>query len=121
MSDGVVDFIYFHYMSKRKDSDFWKKFTVENAPQYIKDLLESWEYRLPQYSDFTNDQVWGMESWLVVSAGIKRLNNDLIRAAFEVSFTQKQAADLYEQNKNRQDIISSSCVDHRVFLEELKK
>jgi tryptophan halogenase len=121
MSDGVVDFVYFHYMSDRDDTDFWKKFTLENAPDYVKNLLESWEYRLPQYADFSKDKVWGMQSWLSVGAGIKRLNIPLLSKTFDVSFAQREASSSYAEMKNRQDIIADSCVDHRKFLEELAR
>jgi tryptophan halogenase len=121
MSDAVVDFVYFHYMSGRTDTEFWKKFTVDNAPEYVKNMLDSWEYRLPQYDDFNKDPVWGMNSWVSVGSGVGKVNKELFKEAFKVSFAQKQATDLYEEAKNRQTMIKNMCVDHRVFLKELSK
>jgi len=121
MSDSVVDFVYLHYMSDRNDTEFWKKFTIENSPNYVKNMLESWEYRLPQFDDFNKDPVWGMNSWVSVAAGINRLNVDLFKEAFKTSFAQKQATELYENAKDRQNMVTGSCVDHRVFLKDLSK
>jgi tryptophan halogenase len=121
MSDAVVDFIYFHYMSGRTDTEFWTKFSIENAPDNVKNMLETWEYRLPQFNDFTNEVVWGMGSWMVVAAGIDKLNTDVIKQSYDFSFSQRESANFYSDMKNRQNIALNSCVDHNTFLEELRK
>jgi tryptophan halogenase len=121
LSDAVVDFIYFHYMSGRTDTEFWTKFSIEKAPDNLKNMLETWEYRLPQFNDFTNETVWGMGSWMVVAAGIDKLNTDVIKHSYDYSFSQKESANFYSDMKNRQNIAMNSCVDHNTFLEELRK
>lgn len=121
MSDAVVNFVYLHYMSGRTDTEFWKKFTIENSPEYIKNLLSTWEYRLPQFEDFSKDPVWSMSSWVSVAAGIDKLNVDLFEEAFKISFAQKEAAKFYQEAKERHTMVKNLCVDHRVFLEELSK
>jgi tryptophan halogenase len=121
ISDAVVDFIYFHYMSGRTDTKFWTKFSIDNAPKHVKTLLDTWEYRLPQFNDFTDETSWGMGSWMVVAAGIDKLNKDTIKQSYDSSFPLKQAVKFYSEMKNRQDMAADSCVDHNVFLEELRK
>lgn len=121
MSDEVVDFIYFHYMSKRSDTEFWKKFSIDNAPPKIQKMMESWEYRLPEFDDFNGDSTWGMNSWLVVASGIDQLNSQLIKKSFDISFAHKEAAKSYQYFKEQQDYAVNACVDHKLFLEELKK
>lgn len=121
LSDSVVDFIYFHYMSGRTDTDFWTKFSVENAPESVKNMLETWEYRLPQFNDFDDESVWGMASWLAVAAGIGQLNKELIKQSYELSFPHKESVNVYNDMKNRQNNAVVSCSNHNAFLWELGK
>jgi tryptophan halogenase len=121
MSDEVVDFIYFHYMSNRTDTDFWKKFSNEKAPKKVQKMIKDWEYRLPEFDDFNKDSTWGMNSWLVVAAGINRLNTGLMKKSFDLSFAHKEAAKSYQYFKDQQDLAASSCVDHNLFLKELRR
>jgi tryptophan halogenase len=121
MSDAVVNFVYLHYMSGRTDTEFWKKFTVENSPEYIKNMMNTWEYRLPQFEDFNRDPVWSMNSWVAVASGIDRLNLDLFKKAFEISFAQREASSFYKEAKERHIMVKDLCVDHRIFLKDLSK
>lgn len=121
MSDNVVDFIYFHYMSNRSDTEFWKKFSINNAPLKIKKMLESWDHRLPEFNDFNQASTWSMNNWLAVAAGINQLNSKLIKKSFDLSFPHKEAARSYEHLKSRQDLEAKRCIDHNLFLKELSK
>jgi tryptophan halogenase len=116
----ISDFLYFHYMSKRKDTEFWKKFTCENAPETLKPLLKSWEYRVPHYLDHLG-LVWNLESWMVVAAGIGQLNLELLKESAEVSPAYRYGVSLYPDLKKKQDLVAESCVSHSYFLEWLKQ
>jgi tryptophan halogenase len=48
----IANFVYFHYMSLRKDTDFWKKFSYENAPKSLKEKISLWKYKLPTTIDY---------------------------------------------------------------------
>lgn len=119
ISDQVVDFIYFHYMSKRSDTEFWKKFTYSNAPINLKNKLETWQTRLPSFSDDLNYSIWGMFNWLSVASGINHINLDMVKKANMFSNAQKYGLEGYRSYVSYQDNIASSCVGHNEFLEDL--
>jgi tryptophan halogenase len=119
MSESIVNFIYFHYLTERKDTDFWKGFTVEKAPPKIKEMLDSWEHRAPHHSDFSGDDVWGMPSWLSVSFGIGRVNKKIIKMLHESSVAHQFVNDIYKENKYKQNSAMLDCTSHREFLKEV--
>jgi tryptophan halogenase len=118
INNQIADFIYFHYMSNRTDTEFWKKFTVENAPERVKDILSTWEHRLPYY-DQHQGELFGMQNWVSIAAGVERLNKNLITKSYNNSPALQEAHRRYKDLKRRQDFTVKNSVDHREFLEEV--
>ena len=117
INNEVASFIYFHYMTNRKDTEFWQKFSYENAPDYLKGKLDLWKHRLPNKLD--SGERWPVRSWFVVGSHQGTIN--------------KSVADLYIDSERRSDALSaylksieyqegkaSMCVSHNEFLESLK-
>jgi tryptophan halogenase len=122
INDSVVDFVYLHYLSDRDDTDFWKKFKdIEKAPEKIKNLITSWENRLPQSEDHTDSSQWAMYSWVAVAAGIGRLDKKLAEEAIALNKSILLSKSIYDQYQLNQSKYSSSCMDHFDFLTELKR
>jgi tryptophan halogenase len=119
INDQVVDFIYFHYMSGRTDTEFWEKFTYNNAPKNVKKMLDTWEFRLPQYIDYAG-KIWSMHSWLEVALGVKKVNVELFDYTGHNSPPQQWAANGYDTLKTFQNKMTEATVDHKEFLESLK-
>jgi len=116
----VMNFIYLHYMSGRKDTDFWKPYQeVERAPEDIQSLLSTWSYRIPEYKDFRG-QMFPFESWISVAEGVGRLNTEVYKRTYENNRIFDLVGDSYEVFKNNQKDVASRCADHKEFLEDLK-
>jgi tryptophan halogenase len=122
LNSQVADFVYFHYLSGRNDTEFWKKFTIEKASDTLKEIILPWEYRMPHYFDFyTSQQLWVSSNWVTVAAGTGMLNKEMFRKTHELSASKKQLMAVYEEYKNNQDRIAEKCVSHLDLLEELRK
>jgi tryptophan halogenase len=119
VNDQIVDFVYFHYMSGRDDTDFWKKFNnTANAPKTVERMLSTWDYRLPQYDDYSG-KLFTLTSWLSVGRGTGQLNKDLFTSAFSKSPTLQTASLGYNSLKSRQDFAALHAIDHRHFIEQV--
>jgi thiol-disulfide isomerase/thioredoxin len=59
-------------MSLRKDTEFWKKFSYEMAPDELKQKLKVWEKRMPGKRD--NGNFWNSASWFVVASAQEKIN-----------------------------------------------
>lgn len=118
MNDDILNFIYFHYMSLRKDTAFWEKFSYENAPEELKKKLKLWEQRLPNKLD--NGDHWNSKSWFLVGSAQDKINKELAKEYIDISNEYKKAVDTYDYYKKYREYKVSECVDHREFLEGLK-
>ena len=118
MNDDVSNFIYFHYMTLRKDTEFWQKFSYENAPKSLQEKINKWENRLP--NKFDSSDYWSSNSWTFVGSAHNTINKDVAKAYIENSADYKKGVDMYDYYKKYQDYKVSECVDHRQFLEGLK-
>jgi tryptophan halogenase len=119
MNNEIADFIYFHYMSKRKDTKFWQKFTYDNAPDSLKHKLDLWKERFP--NNYDNGEFWSTYSWLVVGLGIDAINKTLIEKYIENSNKYKESINDYNYFVSIQDYKKFECMNHKKFLEELNE
>lgn len=119
INSTVVDFIYFHYMSNRKDTEFWKKFTYENATDSLKKKLDIWNFRFPNVFDSNN--AWDSTSWLKVGLNINILNNKISKDYFKYSKHYQKALITYENFLNIQRDFILKCSDHKNFLEYIRE
>jgi tryptophan 7-halogenase len=119
VNDQVVDFVYFHYMSGRDDTEFWKKFNnLDNAPEQVKKIIKAWDYRLPQYDDHLG-KLFTLLSWLSVGRGIDRLNVELFQKAHNQSPALQTLSLGYNSLKSRQDFAALHAIDHKHFIEQV--
>jgi tryptophan halogenase len=121
LNDEVVDCIYLHYMSQRNDTEFWKKFSYDNAPEYLKNKLQIWSERMPDKYDDTLGNVWGHISWLKIISGINIIREELINKYKEKINQNKVWWDKYSKLVLSQQKVVESCTDHNKFLNSLKK
>jgi len=68
LNHDVVSFLYLHYMTDRRDTDFWQDFTNNKMPEKIKKLLSIKDVS-KSYSS-SNFNVWPKESWKIILSGI---------------------------------------------------
>lgn len=117
LNDEIVCFIYFHYMGLRQDTDFWKRFSYENAPTKLKEKIDLWKHRLPRRSDF---EFFMVNSWLAIGSAQELINKSIASKYIENSKEYKKGVESYNYLINYQKYRALECVDHREFLESLK-
>jgi len=117
VNSEVVDFLSFHYMTKRQDSSFWREFSQKNI---ITDSVAETINLLKHDPLATIDKINFLNSaWLQVGFGleilIKNRYFDIIRLVNEEMIKQS-----YEQCRFNLNNVVKSCVAHKEFLEVLK-
>lgn len=121
MSDQVADFIYFHHMTSRSDTEFWRSFTEEKAPSGVKKFLDTCEIRLPSRSDF-KDSYWEMDTWFRV--GLAHNNKtviDSVKRSNMFNPSMKSIIQNYEYYKKLVDQLAPMCISHREFISDIKE
>ena len=74
-NDEIRDFLYFHYMTGRTDTDFWKKFTFENAPKSLQHKITMVLGSVPRRIE--SWEIFGFDSWFDVALIQTPLKNSL--------------------------------------------
>lgn len=82
-NDDVLDFLVLHYLTKRKDSKFWKEFKDKNKiPDSLKNKLDQLQNGMFYFFDFDlkrQNLNFILDSYTVVADGLKLLNNKNIK------------------------------------------
>jgi tryptophan halogenase len=118
INEEVLSFIYFHYMSSRKNNDFWKKFTKEKSPNLLKKYLNMMEEGT--FNKEESGNIWDLYSWLIVGEGIRYPN--VLKNTKEhgpITEEHEQIYAMYSILKN--DLVDNHCKDHYAFLKSLDK
>lgn len=98
--DDVLCFIYFHYLTKRQDSDFWKNFRKNYpVPDKLKGILESIENQ--NLSDYQLTSAFSLFNYLHVGKGLGSFSKGI--------------------NIRNQDIIKPSPFEYKILVDSLEK
>jgi tryptophan halogenase len=115
LNDDILDFIQFHYFTKRKDTPFWRYYN-ENVPmQYsLKGMVDVWKTRCPITEDFSNPNFFrtnffSWHTYMYIGVGLNYFDNNLFVNAYE-KFDRKNKLKLHhtENIKNVNYIINNS-------------
>ena len=125
MNDNTLGFVYFHYITKRTDTEFWSNFTKDNKiPESLDKLIAESQYTIPSYDMFKNIGLdFAAKSFLACGNGQKFFNSDHAKKLFDSLYQgrRKEEYDLlkyqYFQNIN---LNLPGLLDHYSFLEYLK-
>ena len=80
-SDAIMHFLYMHYLTKRKDSKFWKEFKEKNkCPETFKNILEYIKEGILMYPLFRKDgktASFVLRSHLYIASGLELIKNKI--------------------------------------------
>jgi len=117
-SRQVLDFIYYHYMSGRKDTPFWEHYNEENAPDSLKELIEKWKYSIPEYTDFTN-RLFVLNSWMMIARGKNQIDIELAKSVADVGMFESKIGFTYDTLVQRKKEVVDRFVSHGELLKRL--
>lgn len=118
-NENVMEFIYFHYLTKRKDSDFWINF--KNKTEMPKNL----DNILMELNNFPSNplsnKLFANMSWLVIAEGLDLLDRrvfNTLKANYGIESKVVSQLNLFISDLNT---IKESCMNHKDFLNYLKE
>ena len=109
MWDNIRDFIIFHYITPRKDSNFWKESSnKERWSPRLKRLMTIWKDRMPRAVDYIDDKNnnfynIGNVLWYQIAIGMKLFNSKVAKQELKeygiYEATKKQYNNIINQVK----------------------
>jgi tryptophan halogenase len=118
--ENIFDFIQLHYVTKRRDTDFWRSVEELIMTPGLEEKLDLYNYKMPSVSDFSNRQVLFKEAnWILVMHGL-----GLIKKEIALKDLSEQPDHLLENlDHNIYSVINLPkdvvLVDHRTALQWL--
>lgn len=110
--EEVLGFVYLHYVTKRKDSDFWKSFKEKYPPpEKIANLLEVFKSNDVRFCDLSQDSTasFALSSYLQVARGLELMENCNV-------FKQDEIYPSIEDYKSLIDYKVQKAVDVNTFI-----
>jgi tryptophan halogenase len=115
----IVNFLCFHYMGKRNDSEFWNKWKNKKLPEELENLSQRWKRTVPSFADGGRN-LFELESWIAVAIGIKWIEPEVVKKFIEANNINNISALGYDDVKRYQNSFIDQCIDHGEFLKILK-
>jgi hypothetical protein len=124
--DDTKDFIFLHYLTRRKDSEFWKTFTdknkiTENVHKYLSQCAATMPDR--KFIKTIND-AYDVSSFYAVTQGARLFNNKKAFELKEATNSDVRREHFFtDEEKFRRNMLLNLTVlqDHKEFLEYLKQ
>lgn len=117
MNNDILDFLYFHYCTKRSDTAFWREFTQKNK------LTESLQSIYTKNRDMLPETAitrFGKYSWLSVGSGIKWFDAEDARQRYirlGKGMKKTLVKSLYDANNIVMGKVHENSSRHRALLE----
>ena len=110
MWDQIKDFIVYHYITPRKDTDFWiDSSKTERRSDKLNEMINLWKYRMPRVIDYISDKNnnfyhIGNVLWYQIAIGMGTLNPMLAK---------KELIDynLWDYSENKFNEINNFVID----------
>jgi len=114
--NNIRDFIVWHYITKRQDSNFWKDINKNEIPDSLKENLNKWQCRLPIREDFlqSNYLLFYECNWINILYGLKLLNIDNLKK--DISYLNKEALDKTEIELKNISLYNPKTIKHKDYL-----
>jgi tryptophan halogenase len=116
LNEESMNFIYYHYLSEREDTEFWKTYKSRTKmPERLGKMLDLWKVRSPRNTDLSfigSTGSFDMYSWYLVGAGINNLDMNLIKQENETLELDEKLKVFKQELLTRLDNIRETSLDN---------
>jgi tryptophan halogenase len=117
---NIRDIVFLHYITKKRNTNFWKDISKINFPDTLAQKLELWKYKIPIKEDMTEKSqyvLFGEDSYTTIMHGLKLFDVQSIKKEYDSmhSFVHKEAEDILRKEKYIEE--TTQIVSHKKFIE----
>jgi len=117
--DNIRDFVALHYITPRKDTQFWKAVSKMPLPESLKNKLEIWKHKMPIREDFCNQSRYILfrdEHFMFILHGLGLFDIKSIKNEYNslCVLTKNKSDAILQQNELHQDTIAT--VKHDEYI-----
>lgn len=116
---NIRDFICLHYVTPRRDTDFWYDVSELQLPESLSMKLDEWKFRLPVSEDFAGESEYIMftgGNFIQVMDGLDLFDRNAIRKEYNghAKIIRDRADQIIQEERHFQDTLD--LVTHRDFV-----
>lgn len=125
MWDEIRDFIVYHYITPRKDTDFWKESShKDRRTDNLNIKLEKWKYRMPRYIDiispkFNNFYSLGNVLWYQIALGMRILDPKIAKKELQDYGLYDHASKIHSAISNNVEQALPNMIDSNKYFNHL--
>jgi len=84
LNNHIMEFLYAHYVTARDDTEFWRKFSWENAPQNLQDAVKLWDKKPISAEESNMFDIFGQGNWLYILQGNNKLDSSVYKQQLDM-------------------------------------
>jgi tryptophan halogenase len=120
---NIRDIVFLHYITKKRNTSFWKDIAKVEVPDTLAQKLELWEHKLPIKEDLTEKSqyiLFGEDSYTTIMHGLKLFNVDSIKKEYYsmYDFIDKEAENILKRERDYEK--TTQTVSHKKFIETVR-
>lgn len=122
--ENIRDFVFLHYMTNKKNTEFWKQVSGIEAPDSLRYNLERWKKNLPIEEDFNGVSKYIMfreNNFTHIMHGLKLFDNRSIKAEYDMQHHEihKLAVKQLEDIRIKESL--AVTIGHKRYIELTKE
>jgi tryptophan 7-halogenase len=115
--DDTVDFLRLHYITKRNDTDFWRKCKTLRNSEFLNQVLHKNSKRIMHYDDFAESR-YELQSWLTILRGVELIDPQIVVDYLEKN-NMKSLVPIYLEFEQNVIHIADKCISHKDFIDRV--
>jgi tryptophan halogenase len=126
MADDIMDFLQFHYFTKRNDSQFWREFKDKTKiSDRLAKKLKKWKTKAPEIDDFNLEYFgdytfFGYHNWISVGIGIDYFNKDIFIHKYNNYNNKANIVKHFDKIQTNMNMIVSHSISEIDFIKLCK-
>ena len=121
--NNIRDFIALHYITDRRDTDFWQAVADMPLPESLEKNLRMWKYRMPTTDDmtsYTRKVLFNEYNYAIVMHGLGLFDNKSILQQYEL---MPDGAKQHVENsiQHKLEFDRTKTIPHKLMLQLLRR
>jgi len=123
VANNIIDYVQLHYITKRRDSEFWRSMQELKLTDFNRETLEIFKANMPHRSYFHHNPylMFRDQNWIMIMHGLEMFNKESIKAIWDL----QDPGHHYGIQSNWEDLekmlATNEYIPHRQALEKIKE
>jgi tryptophan halogenase len=119
LNEEILDFVYLHYINKRNDTNFWKKFNdLTKAPKPLQNKLKLWKNSVSSYTDLLTNKMFKFSSWITVGFDTGNISYEVIAETVKRNYIHQRFYQQLFGSRRRLKKTPQICFTQRELINE---